>query len=130
MRTVTTTLYTFQELDLEAQKVAIEENTYINVEFDDWWSHTYEEMEDIGLICRGFDTNYYHCELEFEDLPENVALAMMVRFPVMEEVSRKFLREYEVAVFLRELFGAMYNNEEEDYGSDYINIEHIWDSYS
>lgn len=54
MRTVRTKVYKFEELSKQAQEVAIEKNSDINVNYD-WWNFTYEDAENIGLKLNGFD---------------------------------------------------------------------------
>lgn len=53
MRTVEQKIYLFEELSEEAKQRVIDDYRYINVEYDDWWSDTYEmfkeECEDIGI---------------------------------------------------------------------------------
>ena len=48
MRTIRTKVYTFNELVVDAQQNAIEDNSNINVEHD-WWILTYEDANMIGL---------------------------------------------------------------------------------
>ena len=47
MRNVTTTAYNFEELSKEAQKTAIENNYYYNVEFDDWYQYVYDMFDEV-----------------------------------------------------------------------------------
>lgn len=54
MRTIKFKVYTFEELVVDAQQNAIEDNSDINVDHD-WWGVTYDDAEDIGLKLTGFD---------------------------------------------------------------------------
>lgn len=54
MRTIKFKVYTFDELVVDAQQNAIEDNSVINVDYD-WWNPTYDDAEDIGLKLTGFD---------------------------------------------------------------------------
>lgn len=61
MKTISITLYKFEELTKEAQKKAIEKHHDINVNFN-WWESTYEDAKTIGLEIEGFDLDRNkHC---------------------------------------------------------------------
>jgi hypothetical protein len=67
MRTITTNVYSFNELSKQAQQNAIEKLYDINVNFD-WWQSTYEDAETIGLKITSFDldrNNY--CTIQLKD---------------------------------------------------------------
>jgi len=67
MQTITTVtnVYSFDELNSEAQQKAIENNYEINVDYD-WWQSTYEDAERIGLKITGFDIyRGSYCKGEF-----------------------------------------------------------------
>jgi len=54
MKTITTTVYTFDELSDNAKEKA--RNWYRNASAgDEWWGLTYEDAERIGLKIEGFD---------------------------------------------------------------------------
>ena len=53
-RTIETILYTYRELSEEAQKKAVENSLYWNVEFD-WWDSAYEDAERLDCKIGGFD---------------------------------------------------------------------------
>ena len=53
MKTITVNLYSFNELNGEAKKVAIEKLSDINVDYQ-WWECTYEDAKNIGLKITGF----------------------------------------------------------------------------
>ncbi|MES2864055.1 MAG: hypothetical protein V4666_08050 [Bacteroidota bacterium] len=57
MRTIRTKVYNFNELVVDAQQNAIENNSNINVEHD-WWIFTYEDANMIGLKLTGFNLEY------------------------------------------------------------------------
>jgi hypothetical protein len=54
MRTIQTTVYTFDELTEKAQQKAIENLYDINIDHN-WWGSTYEDAEQIGLKITSFD---------------------------------------------------------------------------
>lgn len=54
MRTVRTKVYSFEELNQDAQQLALDFNRDINVG-SDWWAGTYEDAENIGLKITSFD---------------------------------------------------------------------------
>jgi hypothetical protein len=54
MRTITKTVYLFNELNDEAKENAIEKHSYINLSFD-WWESIYEDAKQIGLKITSFD---------------------------------------------------------------------------
>ena len=66
MRTFTTTVYDFHELDEEAQKVAIEYHQQINVEYDPWWENVYEiwktKLEAMGFSDVEISSDTSHCQ--------------------------------------------------------------------
>lgn len=47
-------LYSFDELDENGKKAALENLSDINVDHD-WWEFTYNDAEDVGIEIRGFD---------------------------------------------------------------------------
>ena len=56
MRTVThtQTIRTFDELELHEQQKVLEDQYYINVDYD-WWDSTYDDAAQIGLKITAFD---------------------------------------------------------------------------
>lgn len=54
MRTITKTLYSFEELSEEAKEKVLDKFYDINVDYD-WWQFTYEDAENIGLKLTSFD---------------------------------------------------------------------------
>lgn len=73
MRTVRTKVYQFSELDERAKDKVLQALWDINVD-SEWWGHTYEDAENIGLKIKGFDIgrgNY--CEGEFNLSAHEVA---------------------------------------------------------
>lgn len=54
MKTITTTVYSFDELSNEAKQVAINELWDTNVSYD-WWNYMYDDARQIGLQINGFD---------------------------------------------------------------------------
>lgn len=58
MRTIKTTVYTFDELSDEAKQSAIDNNRDINIDYE-WWDYIYNDTIEIGKIL-GIDiTNIY-----------------------------------------------------------------------
>lgn len=65
MRTIETTVYSFDELSEEAQQKAIDTLCSVNVDYD-WWEYTYEDAETIGLRITSFGLDRdRHAEGEF-----------------------------------------------------------------
>ena len=54
MKTIQINLYSFDELSEAAKQKAIENNLYVNVNYD-WYSYIYENAKNIGLEITGFD---------------------------------------------------------------------------
>lgn len=54
MKTIETTVYSFNELDEKAKFKAIEEHRYFYV-WGNWWQNVYESANEIGLKITGFD---------------------------------------------------------------------------
>lgn len=53
MRTIKINLYKFDELVVDAQQNAIEDNSLINVDYD-WWNTTYDDAKSIDLEITSF----------------------------------------------------------------------------
>ena len=54
MKNITITLYSFDELNEQAKRKALNKLSDINVS-DDWWGGVYEDAKRIGLKITGFD---------------------------------------------------------------------------
>lgn len=77
MKKVTTILYTFNELNEQAQKKAIEKLSDINV-MHDWWESTYDDAKNIGLKLTTFDLDRNkHAKGAFIDSAELCAEEIM-----------------------------------------------------
>jgi len=73
MRTIEIQAYKFNELDEQAKQKAIENNIYINVDYD-WWEDIYREMEECGIKIKSFDLGRSRsCSIEFIDDAQDVA---------------------------------------------------------
>jgi hypothetical protein len=73
MKTITTTLYEYDELSNEAKEKAIEEMYNINVDYD-WWDYSYADAENIGLKITGFDIDRgSYCSGDFIESAEETA---------------------------------------------------------
>jgi hypothetical protein len=56
MKTITTNIYQFNELNETAKEKVLNNLYSINVE-DYWWEYTYQDAKEIGLIISSFDIN-------------------------------------------------------------------------
>lgn len=54
-RTIRTKVYKFNELSQDAQQTVIDNNYFINVDFNDWFDGVYIDAENIGLKIKEFD---------------------------------------------------------------------------
>ena len=54
MRTIEIQAYKLNELDEQTKQKVIEDNIYINVEFD-WWDCTYDTLRECGIKVNSFD---------------------------------------------------------------------------
>lgn len=68
MRTVTTTVYKFEELTETAKQKAVEKMYDLNVDYD-WWSSTYDDAENVGLKITSFGCDRRNIEIEFTGTP-------------------------------------------------------------
>jgi hypothetical protein len=55
MRTIETTVFTFDELSDEAKDKALEKLRHVNVDCD-WWEFIYMDAENVGIKITHFDT--------------------------------------------------------------------------
>lgn len=73
MRIIETEAFQFNELGEKAKQKAIENNFYINVDYD-WWDCLYREMEECGIKIKSFDLGRRRsCSIEFIDDAQDVA---------------------------------------------------------
>lgn len=72
MRTISISIYKFDELSKEAQEKAIEKLWDINVYGHPWWQFVYEDAEMIGLKITDFDE--HECNGRFIEGAEETAL--------------------------------------------------------
>ena len=73
MKTIEISVYTFEELTEEQQQKAIERYFNINVDYE-WWDWIYDELDNLGLKCHGFDIDRgSYCKLSFVSSAESVA---------------------------------------------------------
>jgi len=66
MRTITTTLYKFDELTEDAKRKAIQRLNDINTNFD-WWEYIYEYAEEVGIEIIGFNIDNGDISIKFEE---------------------------------------------------------------
>lgn len=73
MQTVTIEIFKFTELSAEAQQVAINNLSSINVDFN-WWQFIYEDANNVGLKLTSFDLDRNrHAKGIFIDSAEDCA---------------------------------------------------------
>jgi len=76
MRTIEIQAYKFNELDEQTRLQVIEDNIYINVEYD-WWDCTYETLKECRIKVNSFDIGRrQECEIEF--LEDGYAIATSI----------------------------------------------------
>jgi hypothetical protein len=66
MRTITTTLYKFDELTEDAKRKAIQRLNDINTMFE-WWEYIYEYAEEVGIEIIGFNIDNGDISIKFEE---------------------------------------------------------------
>lgn len=66
MRTITTTLYKFDELTEDAKRKAIQRLNDINTMFE-WWEYIYEYAEEVGIEIIGFNIDHGDISIKFAD---------------------------------------------------------------
>jgi len=68
--TVTTEVYSFDELSDGSKQIAIEKLSDINVNYE-WWDSIYEDAKEVGIIITGFDIGRCsYCSGEIYDFEE------------------------------------------------------------
>lgn len=77
MRTITTTVYEFDELTDDAKQKVIENLCDINVDYD-WWDTTYQDAKEVGLNIGGFDTYRGTIEGKLTDEMQYTCKSIMV----------------------------------------------------
>ena len=87
MRTITTNLYTFDELSEEAKRKAIEKLYDINVDHDWWWC-IYDDAEMIGCKISGFDLDRRLIEFDNEKDVETVAQLVLKNHGIGADTNR------------------------------------------
>jgi len=66
MKTITVTVYKFNELSELSKQNALEKLSDINV-MNDWHEEIYNNAEKIGVFISDFDLNKYQCNASLED---------------------------------------------------------------
>jgi hypothetical protein len=56
MRTIETTVFTFDELSEDAKEKAIQDYRNKDVYWHDWWECIYDDAENVGIKITGFNT--------------------------------------------------------------------------
>lgn len=115
MRTIETTVYTFNELSEDAQQKAIENLFDINLD-SNWWQFTYEDAERIGLKITSFDLDRNrHAEGEFILSPAEVAQNILNEHGETCETfktAQNFLNDWQP------IFNSYMDQESENYESE------------
>lgn len=95
MRTITKSIYSFNELSEEAKGKAVERLFDINVDHK-WWEFIYEDAKNIGLKITSFEIERY-CEGKFLSGAYEVAQAIIENHGETCETyktAKSFLSEY------------------------------------
>lgn len=107
MRTITTTVYSFDELNDNAKQKAVENLYDINTRFD-WWEYVYSDASEIGLKIRSFDLYRNDIDIDF-----NLSAA---------EVSQNILNEHGETCKTHEI-AIEFLNEHNPIFSEYLETE-------
>lgn len=101
MRTIVIQAYKFNELVEQAKLQAVEDNTYINVQFD-WWDCTYETFRECGIQVNSFDIGRrQECEIEFYEDYHEVAKNIVDTFGEAMEIvkdAKNFIKDRDALV--------------------------------
>ena len=101
MRTIEIQAYKFNELDEQTKLQVIEDNIYINVEFD-WWDCTYETLRECGIKVNSFDIGRrQECEIEFYEDSFDVATNIVDTFGEAMDIvkgSKNFIKDRDALV--------------------------------
>jgi myo-inositol catabolism protein IolC len=97
MRTITTNVYSFDELSEQAQQNAIEKLYDINVNFD-WWEYVYSEAKELGMEINGFslDRNY-HCNIKLTDSAVSICHKIVENHSACEtyKTAKEYIQKYD-----------------------------------
>lgn len=101
MKTVTTTIYKFDELSEKGKKNAIQKNWDINVHYG-WWKCTYDDAENVGIKINGFDIDRgNYCKIEINDSCYHTASLIIKDYGEVCETyktAKQFIDEYDALV--------------------------------
>ena len=101
MRTIEIQAYKFNELDEQTKLQVVEDNIYINVEFD-WWDCTYETLRECGIKVNSFDIGRrQECEIEFLDRGYRIATNIVDTFGEAMDIvkgSKNFIKDRDALV--------------------------------
>ena len=135
MKTIEITLYNFKELSQEAQKKALNELAYTNVEYCNWWESTYYDAENIGLKIDGFDIDRRsYLNAEFVDSAYSTANKIVKEHGngcTTYKISKEFITNWDDLVskysdgnFLKEVLqenNDKFDSEADELETDYLN---------
>jgi len=101
MRTIEIQAYKFNELDEQTKLQVIEDNIYINVEFD-WWDCTYETLRECGIKVNSFDIGRrQECEIEFLEDRYEIAINIIDTFGEAMDIvkgAKNFIKDRDALV--------------------------------
>lgn len=101
MRTIELQAYKFNELDEQTKLQVIEDNIYINVEFD-WWDATYETLRECGIKVNSFDIGRrQECEIDFLEDGHEIATNIVDTFGQAMEIvkdAKNFIKDRDALV--------------------------------
>lgn len=67
MKTVSLTIYTFDELSEPSKRIALDRFADINTCGYPWWNDTYEDAGSVGITINEFDLDNYFIKIYIED---------------------------------------------------------------
>ena len=95
MRTIQTTVYSFNELSEAAQQKAIEKLSDINVD-QDWWDSVYEDAANVFITINGFDIYRKDITISVDNVQETIGKILEEHGKVCDtyKLAEKFLSDY------------------------------------
>ena len=101
MRTIEIQAYKLNELDEQTKQKVIEDNIYINVEFD-WWDCTYDTLRECGIKVNSFDIGRRReCEIEFLEDGYEIATNIVDTFGEAMDIvkdAKNFIKDRDILV--------------------------------
>jgi hypothetical protein len=95
MRTIQTTVYSFDELSEAAQQKAIEKLKDINVNHN-WWDSVYEDAANVFITINGFDIYRKDITVSVDNVQETIGKILEEHGKVCDtyKLAEKFLSDY------------------------------------